>query len=205
MSCMAFAIENIREQAVSTRLGWSFQNYLAIFYILHQARQALGLCFKITACFQVRAFFHYFPYVSERVVTIVAGLDFCRITFTKLEMDILMGGFPVQPGACEVRTAGCRPCPCPKILHDVNRSGFFARFEEHPIPSRRAFLLMSPKKNIRANTLFLICLNHRLKPLLIKISFGGAVVFNRRTPISFFHLPVTGRTPLGHHVGATPT
>src|ERR1035437_5611945 len=205
MSGVALAIEDIREQAVSARLGWSFQNYLAIFYILHQARQALGLCFKITACFQVRAFFHYFPCVSERVVTIVAGLDFCRITFTKLEMDILMGGFSVQPGAGELRAAGCRPCPCPKILHDVNRSGFFARFEEHPIPSRRAFLLVTPEKNIRANTLFAICLNHCLKSLLIKISFGGAVVFNRRTPIGFWDLPVAGRTPLGHHVGTTPT
>src|SRR5450759_2629949 len=154
MSCMAFAIENIREQAVSTRLGWSFQNYLAIFYILHQARQALGLCFKITACFQVRAFFHYFPYVSERVATIVAGLDFCRITFTKLEMDILMGGFPVQPGAGELRAADIRPCTRPKILHDVNRSGFFTGFEKYAIPGWRAFLLVAPEKNIRANTLF---------------------------------------------------
>src|SRR5208282_2886159 len=123
---------------------------------------------------------------------------------TGFDMDVLVGSLAIQPGTFKSRTANDRPGAGPKILHDVNRRGFFTGAEEHAIPGRCALLFVPPKENIGADTLFAVSQDCDLEPFFIIIGLGGAVVFNRRPPLGFAHLPMAGGAPLGYQVGTLP-
>ena len=201
---MAFAVKDVGKEPVGAGFGRRLYDDFAPVRSGDALPQSLWLRLRISAPLQVSALLHYFPGVAQGILVGVAGEHLRRVCLARFEMNTLLGCLAVEPGPLESRAPVGGPGAAPKIVQHVHGCRFLPCLQEHSIPGRCPFLLLTPQEYVRADTLSRVGLNHRLVALFIKIRFCRAVVFERRPPIRFADLPMAGRAPFRHQVGPGP-
>src|SRR5210317_1067574 len=80
-------------------------------------------------------------------------LEHCIVDLARFQHDALLVALAVELNRIDAWRPVLRPRARPDVVHDINSFGFLTGLGEQPEPGRRAFLLLSPEKRVRADQL----------------------------------------------------